>query len=367
MTDYAATLDAPAAADLLRAADTVTLLTHAKPDGDAFASVIALTAALQHLGKTTHAAFAPPVPAAFAHLPGADLAITTRDAADLPTEVDLLVVLDTGARSQLGPLAEVVERHHAAGKPTLIVDHHLTGDLPAEHRLIDATRAANAELVADLITHLAPDLLTPDVASPVPAVLYLGIATDTGWFRFPNTTPATLRLAARLIELGVDHANLYNAVENDNRPEKLALITAALDSLEYLHAGRVALMTLTPDDFARSGALYEETERLVDLPQTVGSVHAVVLVAEVHAPDGRHLTRISLRSKPAAPAGPPAIDVARIANALGGGGHFHAAGVKRPGPLTDHLPALRRALADALEPASPTAPATPSIGPLSAS
>ncbi|MEM1209778.1 MAG: DHH family phosphoesterase [Planctomycetota bacterium] len=350
MTDYAATLDAPAAADLLRDADTVALLTHAKPDGDAFASVVALVAALQHLGKTTHAAFAPPVPAAFEHLPGADLAITTRDPADLPGAVDLLVVLDTGARSQLGPLPEVVDRQVAAGRPVLIVDHHLSGDLPAEHRLIDATRAANAELVADLIEHLAPDLLTPDHPSPISAALYLGIATDTGWFRFPNTTPATLRLAARLIELGVDHANLYNAVENDNRPEKLALVTAALDSLTYLHAGRVALMTLTPDDFARTGARYEETERLVDFPQMVGRVHAVALVAEVHAPDGRHLTRISLRSKPATPQGPPAIDVAAIANALGGGGHFHAAGAKLPGPLADHLPALRAAIDAALLP-----------------
>jgi len=357
--NYAATLSLDQAADHLRQANTLTLLTHAKPDGDAFGSVVALAAALTHLGKTVHAAFAPPLPRAFASLPGHDLTTTTRDPADLPDTADLLVVLDTGAASQLGPLPNVFHRQHAAGKPTLIVDHHLHGDLTTELKLIDPARAANCEIVADLIDRLVPDLLDPAATASLatghwpllPTALYLGIATDTGWFRFPNTTPATHRLAARLIELGVDHANLFNATENDNRPEKLALVTAALNSLEYLHDGRVALMQLTPDDFARTGAAYEETERLVDYPQIVGSTHAVALVAEVHAPDGRHLTRISLRSKPEpadAPSAAGPIDVAAIAASLGGGGHFHAAGVKLPGPLADHLPALKQAIAQSL-------------------
>ncbi|MEO0588808.1 MAG: hypothetical protein AAF078_14365, partial [Planctomycetota bacterium] len=325
------------------------------------------------LGKTTHAAFAPPVPEAFADMPGHDLAATTHDPADLP-DTDLLVVVDTGASAQLGPLAPAFDRHHAAGRPSLIVDHHLHGDLPATHKLIDATRAANCELIAELIQHLAPELLDPNHppqaaaeqsaaagtaqpsstnTNPIPHALYLGIASDTGWFRFPNTTPATHRLAATLIELGVDHANLYTRSENHTRPEKLALVTAALNSLEYLHDGRVALMTLTADDFARTGALYEETERIVDYPKIVGSTHAVVLITEVVTSTGQPLTRVSLRSKPAAPSGPPAIDVASIAATLGGGGHFHAAGIKLPGPLADHLPALRAALADGLAAPAP--------------
>jgi phosphoesterase RecJ-like protein len=361
MTEYAANLDVPAAADLLRRADTLTLLTHAKPDGDAYGSVVALAATLRHLGKTVHAAFAPPLPRSFEQMPGHELAITTRSPDELPASADLLVVVDTGARSQLGPLPGVFDAQQRAGRPTLIVDHHLHGDLPAEHRLIDADRAANCELVAELIDALAGDLLAPgpggvSVDGPtgraIATALYLGIATDTGWFRFPNTTPATHRLAARLIEHGVDHANLFNASENDNRPEKLALVTAALNALEYLHGGRVALMTVGPADFERTGAAYEETERLVDYPQIVGSTRAVALVAEVFSPDGRHLTRVSLRSKPALAGGEPAINVAAIAATLGGGGHFHAAGVKLPGPMREHLAALKAAIAEAMEGAS---------------
>ncbi|MEM6334481.1 MAG: DHH family phosphoesterase [Planctomycetota bacterium] len=368
---YAATLALPDAAAILRDAASVTLLTHAKPDGDAFGSVVALAAALNHLGTTTHAAFAPPVPDTFADMPGHDLAITTHDPADLP-DTDLLVVVDTGASAQLGPLAPAFDRHHAAGRPSLIVDHHLHGDLPATHQLIDATRAANCELIAELIQHLAPTLLTPTPTpqaaakqsaaagivagtpanptstNPIPHSLYLGIASDTGWFRFPNTSPATHRLAATLIELGVDHANLYTRSENHTRPQKLALVTAALNSLEYLHGGRVALMTLTADDFARTGALYEETERIVDYPKIVGSTHAVALITEVVTSTGQALTRVSLRSKPAAPQGPPAIDVAAIAATLGGGGHFHAAGIKLPGPITEHVTDIRNAISAGL-------------------
>ena len=142
--------------------------------------------------------------------------------------------------------------------------------------------------------------------------LFVGIGSDTGWFRFSNTRPQTHRLAARLLELGVDHADLYARLHQTERQEKLALLTRALGSLTLLADGRAAVMHLTQKDFEETGALPEETERLIDVPQQVTKIQVVALVTEssVDTPDGpAPLARISFRSKP----GPNAVNVADLA------------------------------------------------------
>lgn len=323
-----------AAADLLRQAQgTIYITTHAKPDGDAFGSVVALASALHTLGKQTFACFAPPVAASLLDLNGNHLTRVLDDNTAVP-DCALYVVLDTGAWAQVEPMRATIEPNL---QRTLILDHHLSGDIDAAHKYVDANAAACAEIVAELL-----DLLAVDHAfqwdATVAQALFVGIGSDTGWFRFSNTRPYTHRLAARLLELGVDHADLYARLHQTERPAKLALLTRALDSLKLVAEGRAAIMHLTLGDFDETGALQEETERLIDVPQQVGTIQVVALVTEstIDTSQGEQpLARISFRSKP----GPNAVNVADLAGELGGGGHARAAGAKLQAPLEE---AMRR-------------------------
>lgn len=346
------------AADLLRnTPGTIFITTHAKPDGDAFGSVVALASALQKLGKQTFACFAPPVAAPLLDLNGNHLTHVLDDSTVIP-DCGLYVVLDTGAWSQVEPMRPTLEKNLAN---TLIIDHHLSGDIDAAHKYVDADAAACAEIVAELLDLL----LNHEGQSNKPSgetsggwdatiaqALFVGISTDTGWFRFSNTRPQTHRLAARLLELGVDHADLYARLHQTERPAKLALLTRALDSLQLLAGGRAAVMHLTRRDFDETGALEEETERLIDVPQQVQCIRVVALVTEssIDTPQGpRPLARISFRSKPTSGGGPDAVNVADLAGELGGGGHARAAGAKLQATLDQAVRRVSQALTAAFD------------------
>ncbi|MEM1099090.1 MAG: DHH family phosphoesterase [Planctomycetota bacterium] len=367
MTDtYTANLTLPAAANALLDADGPALVvTHAKPDGDAIGSVLALTTTLRDLGRPCKGLLVPPVPDALRNLDGADTldvfdpqnpeASIASAVAPEPTQI---VIVDTGAYSQLGPLRAVVEpRLHR----TLIIDHHLSGDVPAPQRLIDGTAAAACEIIAELIELMIEPRTPPgrretDTAGykPLPPVtrdaLFVGIASDTGWFRFSNTSPGTHELAARLLRMGTDAAALYQRLEQAERPEKLNLLCRAVSNLQLLTDHHAAVMVLRASDFEETGARPEETERLVDIPQIVDEVQVVVLVTERQTvnPDGSTSpqTAMSFRSKPApTDAGTDnAINVAKLAAQFGGGGHARAAGAKVDRPIDDVVPEVVAAL-----------------------
>ncbi|MCC7408486.1 MAG: hypothetical protein IT442_10465, partial [Phycisphaeraceae bacterium] len=255
--------------------------------------------------------------------------------------VDVAVVLDTAAWNQVEPMRPVLEK---MSDRLMVVDHHLSGDMPAKWRWVDAEAGACAELVAQIVAALAGE----DVGIEAAEGLYMGIASDTGWFRFSNTRPGTLELAAGLLRRGVDHARIYRLLEQTERPEKLALIARALASLRLVAGGRAAMMTLRAADFADTGARLEETERLIDLPQMVQSVEVVALITE--PPEGNPSAnghgekngaiRLSFRSKP----GPGAVNVSELAATFGGGGHARAAGAKVRESLDGVIEQVRAAL-----------------------
>ena len=347
------THDLPAIADLLRQIEgPILVLTHAKPDGDAFGSVISLVATLQSLGKTARGVFVPPLPVALGKLHGAELADLWDEDYALPFEPALFAVVDTGAWSQVGPMQEHLE---PPLDRTVILDPHLSGEIDAAHRHVVGEAAAACEVLAELIELLIPSCVPPgrrdgDTAgyTPLPATireaLFVGIASDTGWFRFSNVRPQTHELAAKLIRQGVDHADLYQRLEQAERPEKLALLTRALQSLTFHADGRAAVITLRQRDFEETGALPEETERLIDTPQMVGGIEVFVVVTEAVTPEGQPQSRMSFRSKHATD--DSAINVAELASRFGGGGHARAAGAKVDRPVDDVLAELSAMLAE---------------------
>lgn len=343
-----------AAADLIKqATGTIFITTHAKPDGDAFGSVVALSTALRKLGKETFPCFAPPVASQLADLKGHDQTHTLSDGLSIP-DCGLYVIVDTGAWSQVAPLRETLEPNLAK---TLIIDHHLSGDIDAAYKYVDAEAGACAEIIAELLDLLdegastsgGGGALSPWDATTAEA-LFVGIGSDTGWFRFSNTRPQTHQLAARLMEMGVDHADLYARLHQTERPAKLMLLSRALTSMTLLADERAAVMSLSKQDFAETGALEEETERLIDVPQQARSIQVVALVTEstIETDAGpKPLARISFRSKPKYEGGPDAVNVADLAAKFGGGGHARAAGAKLQAPFDEAVQQVRAAIESA--------------------
>lgn len=328
MSDYTSntTLDDIAAA--LRDARRVLVTCHVKPDGDALGAVLALSRALQLCDVDVEPLIAGPI------LPNLQSVV-----ADAPVRVvaegepldiadpDRIVVVDTGAWSQLEPLhAWLADRRDR----TIVIDHHLHGDDVGALRYIDSGAAAACEIVSELI-----DAMGCAYDAAIRSALYMGIAADTGWFRFSNTRPETMELAARLLRGGVDHSDLCRQLEQSERVQKLSLLIRALDSLHMVN-GDAAVMTLRAGDFAETGAEAHETERFVDIPQMVGTVQVVALLVE--QPDGR--TRISFRSKP----GAAAVDVNVFAQQFGGGGHARAAGARIDQPIDQARASIIQAL-----------------------
>jgi bifunctional oligoribonuclease and PAP phosphatase NrnA len=346
MPAYSSNASLADVAQRLGAARRVAIFTHAKPDGDALGSTLALARALRlrHIEATP--VYLPPWSSRFdaivdgtpvLHMPADPAAAAAwLDRPELTT-ADTFAVLDTGSWSQLSHVRPLLEPRAAQ---CVIVDHHAHGDESiASVRHIDVRAASACELVAEVCRLILGAGAMRELPVSVAEPLYLGVATDTGWFRYSNTKPATLRLAADLIDAGVDHNRLYRRIEQSDSPRRLLLTQRALASLEYLAADRAAIMSITQRDVAECKATQDELGGLTDLPQSVGSVRAVAVLTEVEPA----LSKVSFRSK-AADAGQRVIDVNQLAQQFGGGGHVHAAGAKIALPLAE----ARRKVADAL-------------------
>lgn len=329
-------------AQLLLGSDAPVLMTHAKPDGDAFGSVVALARALQIAGRRPRVLLVPPVPRSFGKLLGANIPELFNAQTSLP-DSDRYVIVDTGAWGQVspmdGPLREKLDK-------LVIVDHHLSGDIPAAFRYIDGKAAACAEIIAQLIDELIAITGKDLTDATVCEQLFVGLASDTGWFRFSNTRPQTHELAAKLLRKGVNQSSIYETLEQTDRPEKLLLMQHALDSLQFLAQNRAAVMVVKAEDFEQTGARLEETERLIDMPRTVAGVEVVAMIAQPPRVAGvQPAVRVSFRSRP----GDLAVNVAQVAATFGGGGHARAAGAKIDAPVDVVVRQVSEAIVQAME------------------
>jgi phosphoesterase RecJ-like protein len=309
----------------LREAGRILVVTHMKPDGDAAGSSLGLVRALNLMpGKRAEAAYAGPMPAWLHPLrAGTPTRIWERDGGP-SEEPDAIVVIDTGSWSQLEAFRSYLEPRASRA---IIVDHHRRGDTGvAAGRWIDVESAAACQMAAGLCCLLLgcmPEHLPHEVAVP----LYLGLATDTGWFKHSNVTSGVMRLAGDLLDTGVDANALYQAVEQQDTPARLRLLSRALSSLVIEEDGRIGLVRVTRRDLAETGASTSDTGGFVDLPQTIASVKASVFLIEADPeefamPAGTPLTKVSVRTKT------DLIDADLACRALGGGGHRRAAGAR---------------------------------------
>jgi phosphoesterase RecJ-like protein len=301
--------------DALSTRQRVLVTTHVRPDGDALGSTAALVMGMRKVGISAEVLLLSHLPSKYAfvyldnHIHYRDVEKGWPEDFSL-SRYDALLVADTGTWSQLPGLKD---RLPALKGPKLVVDHHLTQEDWADIKLVDTRAAAAAEVVAEVLGQWDIDL---DQA--IATALYLGIAADTGWFQHSNTRPQTMRLAARLMEAGVDTDAMYQHLYQNERAERLALQTRAMQSMELLAEGRLAVQRLNQADFAAVNAGVLSTEGLINVPLQIATVQVSIMIIE--APEGGPI-RVSLRSK-------GQVDCARFAERFGGGGHARAAGLK---------------------------------------
>jgi phosphoesterase RecJ-like protein len=321
--------------DALSPCKRVLITTHVRPDGDALGSTAAMALGLRAKGIDATVLLLSRLPAKYAFVYEDDGVRHVDAEAGWPPSLDVaafdaLLVVDTGTWSQLPGLKD---RLATFAGPKLVVDHHLTQEDWATAKLVDTKAAAAGEIVAGLLAAWGV-ALTPAIAT----ALFLAVASDTGWFQFSSTRPATLRLGADLMEAGVDTDALQQRIYQNERPERLALQLRVQQSMRLLCDGRIAVMQCSADDYKATGAIQGDTEGLINVPLQISTVAVSLLLND---PGDGGPIRGSLRSK-------GGLDCAAFAQQYGGGGHARAAGLRVPGPAEDAYRTVVAALAAAV-------------------
>lgn len=350
-TQWGSSVDLDQLCERLSRANKVLILTHAKPDGDAIGSTASIAFALESLGKQVQLAYIIPVSGRFKPmLKGLSVSYaqdgwTTQTFAGL-IDADTILICDTGSRKQLAHAAEFVEQR---AERAIILDHHANGDADlAATRYIDTDKPAAAEIAAEVCLKLLKLNSAKELDLKIATPIYMGLATDTGWFKHPSLRPSTLRLAADLLDAGVDHNALFLNLEFADPPTRLLLMQRAMERLTLLAEGTGAIMGLSLSDFEETGASPDETGGLVDIPKTVAQVRVSCLATETVSPEGKVVTKLSFRSKAGTEGGAIEVDVNELCATMGGGGHKHAAGARLEMPLNEAMPVVAKALEKAL-------------------
>lgn len=284
----------------LRERQSFILTSHARPDGDAIGSQLALAFALDALGKSVRLINRDPVPGPYRAFPGADR-IELSERATVPADAVVLLECSELSRPDVAGLEQYF---------IINVDHHLGNEMYGSVNWFDASAAACGEMVADII-----DALGVAWTREMAANLYLAIATDTGSFRYGAISPRTFEKCRRIAETGIDTAALSRLIFDSYSVGRVRIMGALIAAMELYHGDRVAILHVSDELLAANEATIDDTEGLVNLPLGAREVVAVALFKR--QADGVY--RVSLRSK-------GDIDVRAVATKWSGGGHKNAAG-----------------------------------------
>jgi phosphoesterase RecJ-like protein len=315
---------------LVNESKSFVLTTHMRPDCDAIGSELALAHALKSLGKQVRIVNGDAVPPHIAFIdPDRAVRVLGRDVTEDDLKCDALVVLDTSAWGQLGPMADVVRRT-AASK--VVIDHHVSEDDLGAITFKDTDAEATGRLVLE-----ASDALGATTTPAMATAIFAAIATDTGWFRFPSVTASTFAVVARLVATGAQPSATFAALYEQNSFARLLLQGRILSNVESDLGGRLLWSAITLADLEETSAEPTDTEDVINRLLGVAGVEVAVLFVELGADE----IKVSLRSR-------SDVDVRKVAEQFGGGGHRAAAGVRLPGPLATAeariLAAVRAAL-----------------------
>lgn len=302
-------------------AQNILLLCHKNPDGDTLGSASALCAALQQMGKTVAILCADAISSRYAYM-------------EIPLfheefKPEYIVAVDVAGIQLFG---DAVAAYSA--RVDLCIDHHPSNSGYADSMLLEGNAAATAEIMYDIICALGATL-TPKIAN----CLYTGISTDTGCFKFANTTARTHEIAAKLIEAGAEVVKLNNILFENKSRSRLAAEGMALQNLEYYFDGRCAVVCLTKEQITETGADSTDLEGITGIPRAIEGVQVGITMRQ--QPTGSY--KVSVRTE-------VGVDASAICAHLGGGGHKQAAGCEILGSTENAKSALLAEVEKALPP-----------------
>jgi phosphoesterase RecJ-like protein len=298
----------------------VAVLGHVRPDGDCIGSQVAMARVLREMGFDAVCYNHHKVPENCASFVGDTPFFVDEEGVDTSR---VAISVDCADRKRLGPVLQ-----EAYPQVYLNVDHHISNSLYAEHNIIEGSSSATGEILGGIL--LDNKLPIDEVTAQA---LYVGIATDTGQFRFSSTTRDTFEICCHLMERGADPASAAMQLYERESPAKLALLQRFLASFRYLCEGRVCIGIIDKEAWAATGATKEDTEGLVDYARSIEGVEIGVLLEET---DG--MMKGSFRAKD------PVHRVDQLAIQFNGGGHACAAGFNPDSTLEEFYPRLVTAL-----------------------
>lgn len=319
-------VDAADAAGLLSSAETVGVVCHVHPDADTIGAGLALALVLDRCGKKVQVGFGAPatLPESLRSLPGGRLLV---DPDTMRRDVDLVVTVDIPSVNRLGDLRDLADPTYP-GRAVLVIDHHASNQLFGTANFVDETADSTTMLVADLL-----EAWGKPIDLEVAHCLYAGLTTDTGSFRWASAR--AYRLAARLVDIGVDNAAVSRTLLDTHPFAWLPMLSRVLGSAQLLAeavGGRgLVYVVVDHDEWVRARS--EEVESIVDIVRTTQQAEVAAVFKEIEP----QRWSVSMRAK-------TAIDLAVVASEFGGGGHRLAAGYTATGSAADVVASLRAAL-----------------------
>ena len=309
--------------ELIENKQNFAITTHVRPDGDGIGSSLGLCWLLRSLGKQAEVIVRDQIPPSYRELPGAD---EIRTVSEIDKNYDAVFVIECSDVTRPG-IRKLEEQF------TVNIDHHATSEHFGTINWIDSTASACGEMIYNLCKAIG-GRVTKEIAECV----YMALVTDTGSFHFPNTTERTLKVASELVKVGVKPAQISEAVYNSYPWSRIELMRQVLATVKRDPSGRVAWLRQTLEMSENAGAVDGDNNGFVNIPLAAKEVEAVIYMRETFS----NTYRVSLRSK-------DGINVAKVAEKFGGGGHKNAAGCRVSGDWEEREKELVAAMMEAVE------------------
>ena len=296
-------------AERIRAGSRFLITSHRNPDGDAIGSALALQGIIRKLGKSAEVIVRDDFGKPLHRMPGADgVVISDSLPSDYPDAYDALFTMECPEHERTG--------FPVLPGPVINIDHHLGNKLYGEVNFLDLDAPSVGEMVLRMNRHLGVE-----IDAGIATAMYVSLATDTGFFRYSNTTMRAFEGAQEMIRAGADPAEISLWINESLPLSSIRLLGLCLNTLKMHDGGRIATMELTDAFFAEAQASKEDSEGVVNYGRMIDGVLVAAMLKESEGG-----TRVSMRAK-------PGVDVQKIAASFGGGGHKAAAGCFIPLPI----------------------------------
>lgn len=289
--------------NIIKANSSFAITSHVAPDGDNLGSALGLYCALIKAGKKADILIDDTIPERYSFLPNFEVINQNKD---LNKKYDAVFALDCADEGRLGNLSELF----LSAEININVDHHISNTLYGKHNYVDANASSTGEIIYQLLR-----IEGFEIDKEIAACLYTSLLTDTGGFKFSNTTSVTLSTAGDLINTGINFSDIYNRVYDVKKITEIKLLGAVASTVETYFDGKAASIYMTADMVKSCGASDDEASDFVNYARDIDTAEVGFFVKE----KSENLCRVSLRSK-------NYVDVRLIAEKFGGGGHKRAAG-----------------------------------------